>query len=58
MLFSFDKVKTGTYNFVSVILNSNPVGTTIAVLPPFLHLSLSYQPKTQFFGQVTINSTS
>ena len=28
--FSFDKVTTATYNFVSVILNSNLVGATIA----------------------------
>ena len=28
--FSFDKVKTGAYNFVSVIWNNNPVGATIA----------------------------
>ena len=28
--FSFDKVTTGAYNFVSVIWNSNPVGAVIA----------------------------
>ena len=28
--FSVDKVTTGTYNFVSVIWNSYPVGATIA----------------------------
>ena len=40
--FSFDKVTTGTYNFVSVILNSNPVGATIAGSPPSASLSLCY----------------
>ena len=29
MSFSFDKVTTGTYNFVSFIWNSNPVGETM-----------------------------
>ena len=32
--FSFDKVTTRKYNFVSVILNSNSVGATIARLSP------------------------
>ena len=42
MPFPFDKVTTGTYNFVSVILNSNPVGGTIAGLLPsasFCHIN-------------------
>ena len=30
MSFSYDKVTTGTYNFVSVILNFAPDGATIA----------------------------
>ena len=30
--FSFDKGTTGTYNFVSVILNYNPIDATIAGL--------------------------
>ena len=34
MLFLFDKVTTGTYNFVSVILNFAPDEATIAGLPP------------------------
>ena len=46
MSFLFDKVTTGTYNFVSIILNSNPVGATIAGLAAaFAVLSA----KTQFF---------
>ena len=57
MSFSFDKVTTGTYNFVSVILNSNPVGATIAGLSPSASLSV-ISTKTQFFDQVKINSTS
>ena len=57
MSFSFDKVTTGTYNFVSVILNSNPVGATISGSSPsasfFCHINQS-----TFFEQVKINSTS
>ena len=48
MSFSFDKVTTGTYNFVSVILNVAPDGLTFAVI----------SAKTQFLDQVKINSTS
>ena len=55
MPFSFDKLTTGTYNFVSVILNSNSVGATISGLESaFIVISA----KTQFFDQVKINSTS
>ena len=54
---SFDKVTTGTYNFVSVILNSNPVGATISGLPPYASLSV-ISAKTQFFDQVKINPAS
>ena len=57
MSFSFDKVTTGTYNFVSVILNSNPVGATIAGLSPSASLVV-ISAKTQFLDQVKINSTS
>ena len=57
MSFSFDKVTTGTYNFVSVILNSNPVGATIAGLSPCAALTV-ISAKTQFLDQVKINSTS
>ena len=57
MLFSFDKVTTGTYNFVSVISNSNPLGGTIAGLLPCAFL-LVVSAKTQTFDQVKINSTS
>ena len=46
---SYDKVTTGTYNFVSFIWNSNPVGGYFATV---------ISAKTQFFGQVKINSTS
>ena len=53
--FSFDKVTTGTYNFVSVILNVVPDGATIAVITPaFTVISAT----TQFLDQVKINSTS
>ena len=55
--FSFDKLRTGTYNFVSAILNSNPVGATIAGLLPCASLSV-VSAKTQFLDQVKINSTS
>ena len=48
MSLSFDKLTTGTYSFVSVILNSNPVGATIAGL----------SSKTQFFDEVKTNSIS
>ena len=55
MSFSFDKVTTRTYNFVSVILNFAPDGATIAGLTPaFIVISA----KTQFLDQVKINSTS
>ena len=55
MSFSFDNVITGTYYFVSNILNSNPVGVTIAGLAvAFAFISA----KTQFFDQFKINSTS
>ena len=40
MSFSFDKVKTGRYNFVSVIWNSNPLGGLIVILPVILVLYL------------------
>ena len=57
MSFSFDKVTTGTYNFVSGISNVNTTGATIAGLltsASFVVISA----KTQFFDQVKINSTS
>ena len=44
MLFSLDKLTTGTYSFVSVILAVTADGATIALLLP-------YQLK-QFFDQV------
>ena len=49
MSFSFDKVTTGTYNFVSFIWNSNPVGGLFATV---------ISAKAQFFFHVRINSTS
>ena len=49
MSFSFDKVTTGTYDFVSVIWNSNPVGGLLAAVT---------SAKTQFFAQVKISSFS
>ena len=55
MSFSFDKVTTGTYNFVSVVLNVAPDGATIAQsASAFTVISA----KTQFLDQVKINSTS
>ena len=57
MSFSFDKVTTGTYNFVSAILNYIPVGATVAGLSPCTAFTL-ISAKTQFLDQVKINSTS
>ena len=42
---------------MSVILNSNPVGATIAGLSPSASLTV-ISAKTQFLDQVKINSTS
>ena len=55
MSFSFDKVTTGTYNFVSVILNVAPDGATIA---GSASASAVISAKTQFLDQVRIISTS
>ena len=49
MSFSFDKVKTGTYNFLSVIWNSNPIGGLFAAV---------ISAKTQFFDHVKISFIS
>ena len=49
MSFSFDKVTTGTYNFVSVIWNSNPVGGIFATV---------ISATAQYFVQVRVNNTS
>ena len=57
MLFSFDKLTTGTYSFVSVILNVAADGATIAGLSPSASL-VAISAKTQFFDQVKISSTS
>ena len=57
MSFSFDKVTTGTYNFVSVILNIEPDGATIAGLSPSASLVI-ISAKTHFLVKVKINSTS
>ena len=54
MSFSFDKVTTGTYNFVSVIWNVAPSGATIAGSTPYVALTI-ISAKTQFFDQVKIN---
>ena len=48
MSFSFEKVTTGTYNFVSVILHFAPDGATIAGLPSCAGPSV-LSAKTQFF---------
>ena len=53
--FSFDKVITGTYNFVSVVLNVAPDEATIAGLAAAFTV---ISAKTQFLDQVKINSTS
>ena len=59
MSFSFERVTTGTYNFVSVILNVAPDGTTIAGGSLLFPASLVVRSaKTQFFVQVRIISTS
>ena len=55
MSFSFDKVTTGTYNFVSVILNVSPDGATI---DGSASASTVISAKTQFLNQVRIISTS
>ena len=55
--FSFDKLTTGTYNFVSVILNSSSAGGAIAGLLPCAFL-LVISAKAQFLDQVKTNSTS
>ena len=55
MSFSFDKVTTGTYNFVSFILNVAPDGATIARLAAAFTV---ISAKAQFLDQVKINSTS
>ena len=49
MSFCFGKVRTGTYNFVSVIWNSNPVSRLFAAV---------ISDKTQFSDQVKISSIS
>ena len=55
--FSFDKVLTGTYSFVSFVENSNPVGVTIAGLSPYTSLVVILA-KTQILEQIKINSIS
>ena len=55
--FSFDKVTTGTYNFVPVISNIVSAGGTIAGLLPCAFL-LVISAKAQFLDQVKVNSTS
>ena len=48
---------TGRYNFLSVTLNSNPVGAIIAGLLFCASLTVT-SAKTQFLDQVKINFTS
>ena len=57
MSFSFDKITTGTYNFVSVTLNFATDVATISGLPSCAFLVV-ISAKTHFFDQVKINSTS
>ena len=54
---SADKVTTGTYNFVSVILNASFVGAFIAGLFPYASLVV-ISIKTQFLDHVKIRFTS
>ena len=59
MSFTFDKVTTGTYNFVSFILNFVHDGAKIDGGPSLFSASLTViSAKTQFLDQVKINSTS
>ena len=58
MSFSFDKVRTETYNFVSFILNVAPDGATVAGGSSFPASLVVITAKTQFLDQVKINSTS
>ena len=53
--FSFDKVTSGTYNILSVILNDAPDAAPIAGLTPAFTVTSA---KTQFLNHVKINSTS
>ena len=55
MSFSFDKVPTGTYNFVTFILNVVSDGATIA---GSASASTAISTKTQFLDQVRAISTS
>ena len=55
MSFSFDKVTTERYNFVSVVLNFAPDGATIAGLEAVSTVILA---ETQFLDEDKINSTS
>ena len=55
MLFYFNKVTIGTYNFVSVILNVAPNRATIA---GSANASTVISAKTQFLNELRINSTS
>ena len=54
MSFSFDKVTTGIYSFVSAIWNVAPDRTTIA---ESASASTVISTKTQLFDQVEISST-
>ena len=59
MSFSVDKVTTGTYNFVSVIWNSNPVSATIAGGSLLFPATLNVIPtKAQLLDQVKMNYVS
>ena len=52
--FSFDKLTTGTYHFVSFILNVAPDGATIVGSASAFYV---ISAKTQFLDQVKINTT-
>ena len=55
--FSFDKVTTGTYNFVSFLLDVAPDGASIAGLSSSASLVV-ISAKTQFLDQVKVNCPS
>ena len=51
MSFSFNKVTTGTYNFVSVISNVNKTGAKIAGLLPYASFDV-ISAKTHFLTKL------
>ena len=56
--FSVDKVTTGTYNFVSVILNVAFFGSIVAGLSPCADNTTVLCDKTQVLDKVKVKDTS